>query len=71
MTGSTLDAFDYVRRPVLEYLSRQLGMPAPELTTLRALYRRQMTLFLHSAGRANTPDFAGTMLPISLRSSTL
>jgi hypothetical protein len=47
MTGSTLDAFDYVRRPVLEYLSRQLGMPAPELTTLRALYRRQMTLFLH------------------------
>ena len=47
MTGSTLDAFDYVPRPVLEYLSRQLGMPAPELTTLRALYRRQMTLFLH------------------------
>jgi hypothetical protein len=47
MTGSTLDAFDYVPRPVLEYLSRQLGMPAPGLTTLRAQHRRQMTLFLH------------------------
>ena len=42
-----MDAFDYVPRPVLEHLSRQLGMPAPELTTLRALYRRQMPLFLH------------------------
>ena len=47
MTGTTLDALDYVPRPVLDYLSRQLGISAPELTTLRALYRRQMTLFMH------------------------
>jgi TnpA family transposase len=46
MTGTTLDAFDYVPRAVLEHLGHQLGMSAPELTTLRALYRRQMTLFL-------------------------
>jgi hypothetical protein len=47
MTGTTLDAFDYVPRAVLEHVKHQLGMSAPELTTLRALYRRQMTLFLH------------------------
>jgi hypothetical protein len=47
MTGTTLDAFDYVPRAVLEHVGHQLGMSAPELTTLRALYRRQMTLFLH------------------------
>jgi len=29
-----LDAFDYIARPVLDYLSRQLGLPAPGLTTL-------------------------------------
>jgi hypothetical protein len=47
MTGTSLDAFDYVPRAVLEHLGHRLGMLAPELTTLRALYRRQMTLFLH------------------------
>jgi hypothetical protein len=47
MTGTTLDAFDYVPRAVLEHVGHQLGISAPELTTLRALYRRQMTLFLH------------------------
>jgi hypothetical protein len=30
-----LDAFDYVPRPVLEYLGDELGMSTPELTTLR------------------------------------
>jgi hypothetical protein len=47
MTGKTLDAFDYVPRTVLEHVGHQLGTSAPELTALRALYRRQMTLFLH------------------------
>src|SRR5271170_3589934 len=37
MTGTTLDAFDYVPRAVLEHLGNQLGISAPELTTLRAL----------------------------------
>jgi hypothetical protein len=47
MTGSTLDALDYVPRSVLEHVGNQLGISAPELATLRALYRRPMTLFLH------------------------
>src|ERR1700733_11873468 len=46
MTGTTLDAFDYVPRTVLEHVGHQPGMSAPKLATLRALYRRQMTLFL-------------------------
>jgi hypothetical protein len=45
--GTTLDALDYVPRAVLEHVGHQLGMSTTELTTLRALYRRQMTLFLH------------------------
>jgi hypothetical protein len=40
MTGTTLDAFDYVPRAVLEHVGHQLGMSTPELTTLRALYWR-------------------------------
>src|ERR1700735_3650970 len=47
MTGTTLDALDYVPRSVLGHVGDQLEMSAPELTTLRALYRRPMTLFLH------------------------
>jgi hypothetical protein len=47
MTSTTLDAFDYVPRAVLEYVGHQLRMSTSELTTLRALYRREMTLFLH------------------------
>jgi len=47
MTGTTLDSFDYVPRKVLDYLSQQLRVNGPELTSLRAIYRRQMTLFLH------------------------
>jgi Domain of unknown function (DUF4158) len=48
MTGTTLDAFDLCpARAVLEHVGYQLGLSAPELTTLRALYRRQVTLFLY------------------------
>ena len=39
MTGTTLDALDYVPRSVLGHVGEQLEMSAPELTTLRALYR--------------------------------
>jgi hypothetical protein len=49
MTGTTLDAFDYIPRQVLEILGRQFGGPAPMLATLRALYRRRMTLFKHQS----------------------
>jgi Domain of unknown function (DUF4158) len=47
MTGTTLNAFEYMPRAVLERVGHQLGISAPELATLRALYRRPMTLFLH------------------------
>lgn len=47
MTGTTLDAYDYVPRAVLEYLGKQLKVRAPMLATLRALYRRRMTRFRH------------------------
>ncbi len=61
MTGTTLDALDYVPRSVLGHVGEQLEMSAPELTTLRALYRRPMTLFLHSVGLVSTPAFTGMM----------
>ena len=76
MTGTTLDAFDYVPRELLEFLGQQLQRSAPMLTTLRGLYRRRKpahlkaiieprrTLevcgFLHSALPAVTAWDAGT-----------
>jgi len=57
MTGSTLDALDYVPHAVLEHVGRQLNMPAPELTTLRALYRRGRTLFDHQTWVCEHCDF--------------
>ena len=49
MTGTTLDAYDYIPRPVLEYLGQQLKVRVPMLATLRAMYRRRMTRFRHRA----------------------
>ena len=57
MTGTTLDVFDYIPRTVLDHVSRQLGLPAPKLTTLRALYRRQMTLFAHQGWACDHAGF--------------
>jgi hypothetical protein len=45
MTGTTLDAFDYIPREVLAHLGKQVHCPAPMLATLRGLYRRHRTLF--------------------------
>ena len=49
LTGTTLDAVDYVPRSVLDLVGRQLELPAPQLATLRALYRRERTLFAQQA----------------------
>ncbi len=38
LTGTTLDAFDYVPRSVLDLVGRQLELPAPQLATLRAMW---------------------------------
>jgi Domain of unknown function (DUF4158) len=52
MTGRTLDAFDPLPMSVLRHLSTDLGLPIPELTTLRALYNRRQTLLDHQTWAA-------------------
>ena len=48
MTGRTLDIFERVPGPLLEYVAKQLEIAAPDIATLRALYRRRRaTLFEH------------------------
>lgn len=49
MTGTTLDAFDNVPRGVFSFTAQQLQVPAPELGTLRAMYRRRSTLYEHQS----------------------
>ena len=57
MTATTLDALDYVPGAVLEHVARQLALPAPELATLRALYRNERTLFAHQAWTSRCRTF--------------
>ncbi len=57
LTGTTLDAFDYVPRAVLDLVGRQLELPAPQLATLRAIYRRERTLFAHQAWACERAGF--------------
>ncbi|MGB0128134.1 MAG: DUF4158 domain-containing protein [Rhodocyclaceae bacterium] len=45
MTGRSLDAFKAIPR----YLGEQLGVEAPTLASLRALYRRHRTLYEHQS----------------------
>jgi TnpA family transposase len=47
MTGAPLNSVEIVPQRVLEHLARQLGRPMPRITSIRALYRRQPTLFNH------------------------
>ncbi len=47
MTGCTLDAWEHIPPRVLRHLGDTLALPSPELTSLRALYRREQTLFEH------------------------
>jgi hypothetical protein len=49
MTAATLDGVEYVPRAVLQHLGHQLHFPAPDLATLRGLYRVERTLFAHQA----------------------
>jgi Domain of unknown function (DUF4158) len=44
-----LDISEHVPRAVFVQVAHQLALPAPELGTLRALYRRRSTLFEHQA----------------------
>ena len=48
MCGRPLDKLQRVPIPVLEHLSPQIGGPAPEIATLRAIYgQRRRTLYEH------------------------
>ena len=50
MTGTLLDAFDHVPREVLAHVGHQLSVPAPELTTLRAISAPQDAVRASGAG---------------------
>ena len=47
MTGRTLNSFQIVPAAVLKHLGLQLRLTPPRLASIRALYRRQRTLFDH------------------------
>ena len=47
MTGRSLSSVDLIPPPVLACAARHAGMPAPQIATLRAIYRRRPTLFDH------------------------
>ncbi len=58
MTGRTLDAFDRIPASVLSFVGEQLNLVAPELSTLRALYRWKATLFEHQSWAAKQLGFS-------------
>jgi len=48
MTGTTLDAYQYMPQMLWSHLGRHLGIEPPDLGTLRTLYEtRERTLFDH------------------------
>jgi hypothetical protein len=47
MTGTTLRSIEYVTGILLRHLGRQFVQKAPDLATLRSLYRRSQTLYEH------------------------
>ena len=57
MAGRTLDAFDTLPVGVLRYVSTDLGIQTPELSTLHALYRREQTLLDHQVWAAQLLGF--------------
>ena len=62
----TLEAFDHIPREVLAHMARQLALPAPELATLRALYRRRPTLFEHQSPKGKPEGLTGSHIPVML-----
>lgn len=59
MTGTTLAAMDYVPRALLKYLGMQLQCTAPDVATLRALYRVTRTLYSIRGGPVLTQVIDG------------
>ena len=57
MAGCPLAAFDTLPIAVLRHLSSELKITTPDLTSLRALYRRRSTLYEHQAWAADLLGF--------------
>jgi hypothetical protein len=49
LTGAPLNSFEIIPPRILAHLGNELGLPAPRLASIRALYRRRRTLFEHQA----------------------
>jgi Domain of unknown function (DUF4158) len=47
MTGGTLNSVEIIPPGVLEHIRRELGWVPPRLASIRALYRRRLTLYDH------------------------
>ena len=47
LTGTALNSFEIIPGQVLAHLGIVLGIEVPQLTSIRALYRRRRTLFEH------------------------
>ena len=57
MSGRHLPALKRVPSSVLAYAAGEVGAAAPQLATLRAIYRRRMTLFEHQRLAASATGF--------------
>lgn len=49
LTGAPLNSFEIIPPRILAHLGNELGLAAPRLASIRALYRRRRTLFEHQA----------------------
>jgi hypothetical protein len=47
LTGTPMNSVQMIPPEVLAFISDQVGIPAPRLASIRALYRRRRTLFEH------------------------
>lgn len=57
MTGRSLDALKIIPRELLQHIGAQLGVTAPSIATLKAIYRRRATLYEHQAWALKLADF--------------
>ena len=73
MTGRVLNTVEIVPPAILEHLGDKIGCAAPQIASIRALYRRRRTLFDHQAaaqklvGRSDLSEHAERQLTSYLR----
>jgi hypothetical protein len=49
LSGTPMNSVQMIPPEILAYVGCELGIPAPRLASIRALYRRRRTLFEHQA----------------------